>query len=165
MPKTTPEQYKAIVLEAFDTLFNKRDYEAAERFWSPKYIQHSAHIGPGREGLFGLIRASPPTLKWERGVILAEGDYVIVHSRYSGTGLPSAWLTPAFAVIIVAALFLTSYRTMARVFKWLTLVLFAYVITAFLAHPDWWAVLRATFVPDLRWSREFLSVLVAILMA
>ncbi len=79
------------------------------------------------------------------------------------TGLPSAWLTPAFAVIIVAALFLTSYRTMARVFKWLTLVLFAYVITAFLAHPDWVAVLRATFVPDIHWSNEYLSVLVAIL--
>src|SRR3984885_6235777 len=44
MPKTTPEQNKAIVLEAFDTLFNKSDYAAAERFWSPKYIQHSAHI-------------------------------------------------------------------------------------------------------------------------
>jgi len=44
MPKTTPEQNKAIVLEAFRTLFNKRDYAAAERFWSPKYIQHSAHI-------------------------------------------------------------------------------------------------------------------------
>jgi predicted SnoaL-like aldol condensation-catalyzing enzyme len=56
MPKTTPEQNKAIVLEAFETLFNKRDYEAAERYWSPNYIQHSAHIEPGREGLFNLIK-------------------------------------------------------------------------------------------------------------
>ena len=79
------------------------------------------------------------------------------------TGLPDVWLTPAFAVMIVAALFLTSYRTIARVFKWLTLVLFAYVITAFLAHPDWAAVLRNTFVPDIRWSGEYLSVLVGIL--
>jgi NRAMP (natural resistance-associated macrophage protein)-like metal ion transporter len=79
------------------------------------------------------------------------------------TGLPSEWLTPAFAVLIVGALFWTSYRFLARVFKWLTLVLFAYVITAFLAHPDWWAVLRATFVPDIRWSGEYLSVLVGIL--
>ena len=46
---------KSLVLEAFDTLFNKRDYAAAERYWSPNYIQHSAHIGPGREGLFDLI--------------------------------------------------------------------------------------------------------------
>src|SRR5580704_2701951 len=48
MQKTTPEQNKTIVLKAFDTLFNKRDYAAAERFWSPNYIQHSAHIEPGR---------------------------------------------------------------------------------------------------------------------
>ena len=45
---TTEAQNKAFVLEAFDTLFNKRDY-AAERFWSPAYIQHSAHIAPGRD--------------------------------------------------------------------------------------------------------------------
>jgi NRAMP (natural resistance-associated macrophage protein)-like metal ion transporter len=79
------------------------------------------------------------------------------------TGIPSEWLTPVYALLIVGALFWTSYRFMARVFKWLTLVLFAYVITAFLAHPDWWAVLRATFIPDIHWSREYLSVLVGIL--
>ena len=65
---------------------------AAEQFWSPQYIQHSAHIGPGREGLFDLIKNTPATLKWEHGIILAEDDYVIVHSRYSGTGLPAAWI-------------------------------------------------------------------------
>jgi predicted SnoaL-like aldol condensation-catalyzing enzyme len=65
MPKTTPEQNKAIVLKAFDTLFNKRDYAAAERFWSPTYIQRSAHIAPGREGLFALIRSAPDTLRYE----------------------------------------------------------------------------------------------------
>ena len=53
MARTTPEQNKALVLEAFDTLFNKRDYAAAERFWSDRYIQHSAHIAPGREGRSG----------------------------------------------------------------------------------------------------------------
>ena len=79
------------------------------------------------------------------------------------TGVPSAWLTPVFAALIVAALFWTSYRFLARIFKWLTLVLFAYVITAFLARPDWGAVLRATFIPDIQWSSEYLSVLVAIL--
>ena len=92
MPKTTPEQNKAIVLEAFDTLFNKRDYAAAERFWSPGYIQHSAHIGPGRSGLFDLIKSIPPTLKYEAGTILAEGDFVIVHGRFSGFGAPSNWI-------------------------------------------------------------------------
>ena len=60
MNQTTQEKNKALVLEAFDTLFNKRDYEAAERYWSSNYIQHSAHIEPGRDGLFNLIRNTPP---------------------------------------------------------------------------------------------------------
>ena len=63
MTQTTQEKNKALVLEAFDTLFNKRDYIAAERYWSPEYIQHSAHIEPGREGLFKLIKGMPATLK------------------------------------------------------------------------------------------------------
>ena len=92
MPQTTPEQNKALVLEAFDTLFNKRDYVAAERFWSPDYIQHSAHIEPGRDGLFNLIKAAPTELKYEPGVILAEGDYVILHGRFSNIGLPANWI-------------------------------------------------------------------------
>ena len=92
MPKTTSEQNKALVLEAFDTLFNNRDYAAAERFWSPHYIQHSAHIAPGREGLFDLIKSIPPTLKYEPGMIVAEGDLVIVHGRFSGFGAPVNWI-------------------------------------------------------------------------
>ena len=92
MTKTSPQQNKALVLEAFDTLFNKRDYDAASRFWSDKYTQHSAHIEPGREGLFGLVRGLPDSLRYEHGLILAEGDYVIVHGRFSGTGQPAAWV-------------------------------------------------------------------------
>ena len=57
--KTTPEQNKKLVLEAFEALFNKRDYEVAKRYWSPNYIQHSAHIEPGRDGLFNLVRSLP----------------------------------------------------------------------------------------------------------
>jgi predicted SnoaL-like aldol condensation-catalyzing enzyme len=86
------ENNKAIVLEAFDTLFNKRDYTAAERFWSPDYIQHSAHIEPGRDGLFNLIKNIPPTLRYEPGVIVAEGDVVIIHGRFSDFGLPVNWI-------------------------------------------------------------------------
>jgi predicted SnoaL-like aldol condensation-catalyzing enzyme len=86
MSKTTPEQNKALVLEAFDTLFNKRDYAAAERYWSDRYIQHSAHIAPGRDGLFNLIRTLPDTLRYESQLIAAEGDYVIAHGRFSGNG-------------------------------------------------------------------------------
>jgi predicted SnoaL-like aldol condensation-catalyzing enzyme len=92
MSDLTAEKNKAIVLTAFDTLFNKRDYTAAERFWSPNYIQHSAHIEPGRDGLFNLIKAAPPSLKYEPGVILADDDYVIVHGRFSNIGLPVNWI-------------------------------------------------------------------------
>src|SRR4030088_1381308 len=88
MSHTMQERNKALVLEAFDTLFNKRDYEAAERFWSPSYIQHSAHIAPGREGLFNLIKGMSPTLEYEPGMIVADGDLVIVHGRFSGFGAP-----------------------------------------------------------------------------
>ena len=88
MVKTTPAQNKALVLQAFDTLFNKRDYKAAERFWSPNYIQHSAHIAPGREGLFNLVRSLPAELRYEAGPIVADGEFVIVHGRFSGTGRP-----------------------------------------------------------------------------
>ena len=83
---------KALVLKAFDTLFNQRDYAAAEHFWSPKYIQHSAHIEPGRDGLMNLIRGLPPTLKYEAGAIVAEGDFVMVHGRFSGFGQPRNWI-------------------------------------------------------------------------
>ena len=92
MSRTTPEQNKALVLEAFDTLFNKRDYATAEKFWSPNYIQHSAHIAPGRNGLFNLVRSLPDTLKYENQLIVAEGDYVIAHGRFSGIGRPAAWV-------------------------------------------------------------------------
>ena len=84
MNATLETKNKARVLEAFDTLFNRRDYAAAEKFWSSDYIQHSAHIRPGREGLFNLVKTLPPTLKYEPRTIVAEGDLVIVHGRFSG---------------------------------------------------------------------------------
>ena len=92
MSQSAESKSKALVLEAFDTLFNKRDFAAAERFWSSNYIQHSAHIEPGREGLFSLIKASPASLKYEPGVIVADGDFVIVHGRFSGMGRPRNWI-------------------------------------------------------------------------
>ncbi len=92
MSTTMEEANKRLVLEAFDTLFNKRDYKAAERFWSPSYIQHSAHIKPGREGLFDLIKSLPATLRYEHGLILANDEWVIVHGRFSGHGRPRSWI-------------------------------------------------------------------------
>ena len=92
MTKTTQERNKAIVLEAFDALFNRRDYEAAAQYWSPDYIQHSAHIEPGREGLFNLVKKTPLTLRYEAGPIVADGEFVIVHGRFSGFGLTVNWI-------------------------------------------------------------------------
>jgi|ERR1700722_14109617 predicted SnoaL-like aldol condensation-catalyzing enzyme/ketosteroid isomerase-like protein len=87
---TTAEENKDIVLKAFDTLFNERDYEKAAEFWSDTYIQHSAHIEPGRDGLFNLVRALPDTLRYENALILADGDRVMLHGRFSGNGQPRA---------------------------------------------------------------------------
>jgi len=83
---------RALVIEAFDTLFNRRDYAAAQRLWSPHYIQHSAHIEPGRDGLFDLIKTMPPNLRYEHQLVVAEGDYVMLHGRFSQIGLPADWI-------------------------------------------------------------------------
>jgi predicted SnoaL-like aldol condensation-catalyzing enzyme len=99
MSRTKQEKNKALVLAAFDTLFNKRDYAAAERYWSPHYIQHSAHIAPGRDGLFNLIKSIPATLKYESGTMVAEGDFVIVHGRFSGFGAPVNWIAADIVLI------------------------------------------------------------------
>ncbi|SRR6266404_7218676 len=92
MTQSIQERNKTLVLQAFDLLFNKRDYAAAEKYWSPHYIQHSAHIEPGRDGLFNLTKSIPPTLKYEPGMIVAEEDLVIVHGRFSDFGAPVNWI-------------------------------------------------------------------------
>ena len=92
MIKSSEDPRVQTVLKAFDTLFNKRDYASAERFWSPRYIQHSAHIAPGRDGLFDLVRSLPATLRYENHLAAATGDFVILHGRFSGHGLPAAWV-------------------------------------------------------------------------
>lgn len=92
MTKTTPGQNKALVLKVFDLLFNKRDYAAAAVFFSDTYIQHSSHIEPGRDGLFSLVRSAPKTLRYDHGLTVAEGDYVILHGKFSGNGRPAAWV-------------------------------------------------------------------------
>jgi predicted SnoaL-like aldol condensation-catalyzing enzyme len=90
---TDGEAYnKALVLKAFDTLFNKRDYAAAQEFWSPTYIQHSAHIPPGRDGLFGLVKASPKELRYENALTIANGEFVMLHGRFSEIGQPVNWI-------------------------------------------------------------------------
>jgi acetyl esterase/lipase/predicted SnoaL-like aldol condensation-catalyzing enzyme len=88
----TEDANKALVIEAFDTLFNRRDYSAAEAFWSPDYIQHSAHISPGRSGLFDLVKTLPAELRYEHQLVMADGDHVMLHGRFSGHGQPANWV-------------------------------------------------------------------------
>jgi predicted SnoaL-like aldol condensation-catalyzing enzyme len=93
----TQSQNKALVLQAYGTLFNKRDYAAVERFWSPAYIQDSTHIAPGREGLFELVRAAPKELRYETAPIVADGDYLVLHGWFSGIGRPANWIVLTFS--------------------------------------------------------------------
>lgn len=79
------------------------------------------------------------------------------------TGIRSLIWIPVYALFILGLLFWASYKLIAKLFKWLTLVLFAYVFASFYAHVDWKQALAVTFVPHLEWSRGFLAVLVAIL--
>lgn len=88
----TEDANKALVIEAFETLFNRRDYVGAEAFWSPDYIQHSAHIAPGRTGLFDLVKSLPAELRYEHQLVVATGDHVILHGRFSGHGQPANWI-------------------------------------------------------------------------
>ena len=91
MSQSIEARNKALVLEAFDALFNQRDYAKAERYWSPDY-EHSAHIAPCRERLFNLIRSLPASVRHEPGLIVAEGDYVMIHGRFWGEHRPVNWI-------------------------------------------------------------------------
>ncbi len=123
-------------------------------------------------GLAAVVRRRYPRwVLWGACLLLAVANIVNIAADLGGmaevthmvTGIHQLWWLPVYAILIVAMLFYTSYRTVARIFKWLTLVLFAYVITAFISKPGWAQVFRATFVPDLHWSRDYLAVLVGIL--
>jgi NRAMP (natural resistance-associated macrophage protein)-like metal ion transporter len=123
-------------------------------------------------GLAGVVRHHYPRwVLWGACALLAVANIINIGADLGGmaeatelvTGVDSKIWTPLYAGLIVSLLFWSSYRTIARIFKWLTLVLFAYVAAAFLAHPDWGAVLRATLVPRMEWSPDYLATLVAIL--
>src|SRR4051794_12042767 len=90
MSETIPEKNKALVLEAFDTLFNKRDYAAAENFWSPNYIQHSAHIEAGRDGVVQFDPERTEYAALPASAHRCRARLFIVHGRFSGHGRP--WL-------------------------------------------------------------------------
>jgi predicted SnoaL-like aldol condensation-catalyzing enzyme len=86
MSTTAEARNRTFVLGAFGTLANRRDFVAAQRFWSPDYIEHSAHIRPGRDGLFNLAEASPPDRHYENALTVADGDNVMLHGGLSTTG-------------------------------------------------------------------------------
>ena len=92
MKPTLAEHNRTIVLEAFNALFNERDYQKAATYWSPDYVQHSAHIAPGRDGLFNLVKSLPSGSRYENSLAAAQGDYVVLHGRFSGSGLPRNWI-------------------------------------------------------------------------
>ncbi len=133
----------------------------------------SARLGmvSGR-GLAAIIRRKyPPWVLWIACLLLTFANVINIGADLGGmaeaaemvTHIPSLVWTPIFAIGIVVLLFQTSYNTVARIFKWLTLVLCSYLVAAFITRPDWGQVLRATILPDVRWTREYLAVLVAIL--
>jgi NRAMP (natural resistance-associated macrophage protein)-like metal ion transporter len=123
-------------------------------------------------GLASAIRLRyPKWVLWPACLLLIVANVFNIGADLGGmadvmqmvTGIRSYYWTPFFALLISALLIWTSYDLIARVFKWLTLVLFAYVITAFLARPEWGSVFSGTFVPHVAWTRSYMSVLVGIL--
>ncbi|MEV4607404.1 nuclear transport factor 2 family protein [Neorhizobium sp. LMR1-1-1.1] len=74
---------KSLVLDALDILFNKRDFETAAERWSLDYVQHSRLVPPGRDGLFGLVRSMPEGTRYEPGLAMADGEFVMIHGRYA----------------------------------------------------------------------------------
>ncbi len=123
-------------------------------------------------GLAGVIRVRYPRwILWSACALLVVANVFNIAADLGGmadvtgllTGVRSLYWTPVYALLLVGLLFWTSYRLIARIFKWLTLALFAYIAAAFLARPDWAAVLRATLIPTVQWSGAYWATLVGIL--
>lgn len=123
-------------------------------------------------GLAGVIRRRYPRwVLWSACVLLVVANVVNIAADLGGmaaamemmTGIRAYVWLPIFAASIVVLLIWSSYRHIVRVFKWLTLVLFAYIITAFLTHPPWLKVLSSTFIPHVEWNANYLATFIAIL--
>jgi NRAMP (natural resistance-associated macrophage protein)-like metal ion transporter len=125
----------------------------------------------GRGLTSNLGRNYPRGIVWAACALLIVANVVNIGADLGGmaeaagmmTGISQYIWTPIFAVLIISLLFWTSYSRIAKIFKWLTLIMFAYIIAAFLAHPDWGAVFRSTFVPHVQWSSKYLAAFVGIL--
>jgi NRAMP (natural resistance-associated macrophage protein)-like metal ion transporter len=123
-------------------------------------------------GLAGVVRLHyPRPVLWGACTLLIVANVFNIGADLGGmaeatemmTGINSHYWTPVYTVLIISLLFFSSYRHIARLFKWLTFVLFAYIAAAFLVRPDWVSVLSATLVPRVEWSSAFLATFVGIL--
>lgn len=123
------------------------------------------------EGLAGVIRRQYPRwVLWAACALLVTANTVNIGADLGGmanvsemvTGIRSMYWTPVYAALIGSFLVWWSYDRLARIFKWMTLVLFSYILAAFLAKPDWAAVLRSTFMPHVEWSGVYWATLVGI---
>jgi len=123
------------------------------------------------EGLAGVIRRRySKWVLWGSCCLLVVANTVNIGADLGGmgkvtemlSGISSLYWTPIYAILIGSVLVWWSYYTIARIFKWLTLVLFSYVLAAFFAKPDWTAVLRATFTPHVEWTGLYWATLVGI---
>ena len=123
------------------------------------------------QGLAGVIRYRYPRwVLWGACTLLVAANTVNIGADLGGmasvtemvTGIPVMFCVPIYAIVIASFLIWSSYFQIARIFKWLTLVLFAYIFAAFLAKPDWGAVLRSTFIPHIELSSTYWATLVGI---
>ena len=124
----------------------------------------------GRGLAANIRRRYPKWVMWSACGILLTANIFNIGADLAGmsdamelvTGVSAIVWSPFFAVALVAMVVFASYRLVAGVFKWLTLVLFAYIVTAFLVHPAWKPIFAATFIPHIEWTRQYFAVLVGI---
>ena len=123
-------------------------------------------------GLSGVVRRRySKWVLWGACLLLVVANVINIAADLGGmadatqmlTGVSSLVWNPIYTAVIIGFLFWSSYRQIARIFKWITLVLLAYVATAFFAGVDWHQALAATLLPHIAWTRESLAVLVGVL--
>ena len=107
--------------------------------------------------ILGLLGANTFNIGADLGAVAAGG------SLLSRGLIPALWLVVPVAVLILSMQLFMTYAAIFKIFKWLTLALFAYIVTAFFAHPQLGDVVRSTFIPHLEFSRDFVMALVAVL--
>lgn len=123
------------------------------------------------QGLAGVLRNYYPRwVLWFACALLITANVINIGADLGGmaqatelvTGVSAFVWLPLFALVITALLIWTSYTLIARTFKWLTLILFAYVFAAFLAKPDWATAIRSTLIPSFVPSAKYWATLVGI---